>query len=57
MRQALRDLKLDDKMYRPEAMRSAISKAKNELIRPEDYGLTAIGPRSCAGSTCATKRS
>ncbi|HEX9115403.1 MAG TPA: 3'-5' exonuclease, partial [Anaerolineae bacterium] len=37
VRQALRDLKLDDKMYRPEAMRSAISKAKNELIRPADY--------------------
>jgi DNA helicase-2/ATP-dependent DNA helicase PcrA len=37
VRQALHDLKLDDKMYRPEAMRSAVSKAKNELIRPEDY--------------------
>jgi DNA helicase-2/ATP-dependent DNA helicase PcrA len=35
IRQALRDLKLDDKMYRPEAMRSAISRAKNELIRPD----------------------
>jgi DNA helicase II / ATP-dependent DNA helicase PcrA len=37
LRQALRDLKLDDKMYRPEAMRSAISRAKNELIRPEQF--------------------
>ena len=37
MRQALRDLRLDDKMYRPEAMRAAISRAKNELIRPAQY--------------------
>src|SRR5512144_2980028 len=35
MRTALRDLKLDDKMYRPEAMRAAVSRAKNELVRPD----------------------
>jgi DNA helicase II / ATP-dependent DNA helicase PcrA len=40
VRQALRDLKLDDKLYRPEAMRGAISKAKNELIKPEAYEAT-----------------
>ena len=33
VKQALRDLKLDEKLYRPEAMRGAISKAKNELMR------------------------
>ena len=38
IKQALRDLKLDEKMYRPEAIRAAISKAKNELIKPEQYG-------------------
>ena len=37
MRGALKDLRIDDKMYRPEAMRSAISKAKNELIKPEAF--------------------
>ena len=37
IKQALRDLKLDEKMYRPEALRAAISKAKNELIKPEHY--------------------
>ncbi|MCU0502229.1 MAG: UvrD-helicase domain-containing protein [Anaerolineae bacterium] len=36
-KQALRDLKLDEKLYRPEAMRGAISKAKNELIKPADF--------------------
>ncbi len=37
VRQALKDLRLDEKLYRPEAMRNAISLAKNELIRPEVY--------------------
>ena len=37
VRTALRDLKLDEKLYRPEAMRSAISKAKNELIKPSAF--------------------
>jgi DNA helicase-2/ATP-dependent DNA helicase PcrA len=37
VKQALRDLNLDDKLYRPEAMRGAISKAKNELIKPADF--------------------
>jgi len=37
IKQALRDLKLDEKMYRPEAMRGAISKAKNELVKPEAF--------------------
>jgi DNA helicase-2/ATP-dependent DNA helicase PcrA len=37
IKQALRDLALDEKMYRPEAMRGAISKAKNELVKPEAF--------------------
>ena len=37
IRSALEDLKIDEKMYRPEAMRSAITKAKNELIRPAEF--------------------
>jgi len=36
-RQTLKELNLDDKQYRPRAMLNAISKAKNELIRPADY--------------------
>jgi DNA helicase-2/ATP-dependent DNA helicase PcrA len=37
VRQALKDLNLDDKMYRPQAILGTISKAKNELIRPEAF--------------------
>ena len=37
VKQALRDLNLDDKRYRPRAVHSAISRAKNELIPPEAY--------------------
>ena len=40
IKQALRDLKLDEKMYRPEALRGAISKAKNELVKPEAFEAT-----------------
>jgi DNA helicase-2/ATP-dependent DNA helicase PcrA len=40
VKQTLRDLKLDDKLYRPEAMRAAISRAKNELIKPEAFEAT-----------------
>jgi len=36
-RQTIKELGLDDKLYRPRAMLNAISKAKNELIRPADY--------------------
>lgn len=36
-RQAIRELNLDDKQYRPRAMLNTISKAKNELIRSADY--------------------
>ena len=34
---AIRDLNLDDKTYRPQSVHAAISRAKNELIFPEDY--------------------
>jgi DNA helicase-2/ATP-dependent DNA helicase PcrA len=40
IRSALKDLKIDEKMYRPEAMRSAISKAKNELIKSDNFATT-----------------
>lgn len=40
IRTALKDLKIDEKMYRPEAMRSAISKAKNELVKPDYFATT-----------------
>jgi DNA helicase-2/ATP-dependent DNA helicase PcrA len=33
-RQAIRELNLDDKLFRPQAMLHRISQAKNELIRP-----------------------
>ncbi|NLE44738.1 MAG: UvrD-helicase domain-containing protein [Chloroflexi bacterium] len=37
VRQALKELNLDDKRYRPQAIHSAISRAKNELVPPESY--------------------
>jgi DNA helicase-2/ATP-dependent DNA helicase PcrA len=35
-RQAIRDLNLDDKLFRPHAMLNRISQAKNELIAPSE---------------------
>jgi len=37
VRQALKDLNLDDKMYRPQAILGTISRAKNELIGPDSF--------------------
>jgi DNA helicase-2/ATP-dependent DNA helicase PcrA len=37
VKQAIRDLNLDDKRYRPRAVHGAISRAKNELVTPEAY--------------------
>jgi len=37
IKQVIKDLELDDKRYRPQAVHSAISRAKNELVPPEDY--------------------
>jgi DNA helicase-2/ATP-dependent DNA helicase PcrA len=37
VKQAIRDLNLDDKRYRPQVVQTAISRAKNELIPPELY--------------------
>ncbi|RLC67128.1 MAG: ATP-dependent DNA helicase PcrA, partial [Chloroflexi bacterium] len=37
IKQAMRDLDLDDKRYRPQAVRSSISRAKNELVPPQAY--------------------
>lgn len=34
---AIRDLNLNEKLYRPVSVHAAISRAKNELIRPDDY--------------------
>ena len=41
MRQVIKKLDLDPKMYKEKAMLSAISSAKNEMITPEEYALTA----------------
>ncbi|KPL22783.1 MAG: hypothetical protein AMJ93_06370 [Anaerolineae bacterium SM23_84] len=37
VRQALKELDLDEKMYRPAAIQGAISKAKRSLLTPEEY--------------------
>ncbi len=36
----IRDMQLDDKIYKPSAVLSAISGAKNALVSPEDYALS-----------------
>ena len=38
VKQALDDLNLDDKRYRPRSMQGAISQAKSELVSPQAYG-------------------
>ena len=40
MKQALKDLDIDEKRYRPGSVHAAISRAINELILPEDYPVT-----------------
>jgi DNA helicase II / ATP-dependent DNA helicase PcrA len=37
---ALREMNVDEKAYRPQSVHAAISRAKNELIFPEDYPVT-----------------
>lgn len=37
VKQAMEKFKLDDKQYRPQGLLAAISKAKNELIPPEEF--------------------
>jgi DNA helicase-2/ATP-dependent DNA helicase PcrA len=37
VRQALKELNLNDKLYRPGAVQAAISQAKSELFSPDDY--------------------
>jgi DNA helicase-2/ATP-dependent DNA helicase PcrA len=39
VKRALRDLDLDEKRYRPNGVHAAISRAKNELLLPDDYPL------------------
>ncbi|MDE5988489.1 MAG: UvrD-helicase domain-containing protein [Duncaniella sp.] len=36
----IRDMQLDDKIYKPSAVLSAISGAKNALVSPEDYAMS-----------------
>jgi DNA helicase-2/ATP-dependent DNA helicase PcrA len=38
---ALRDLDIDEKRYRPGSVHGSISRAKNELILPDDYPITS----------------
>jgi DNA helicase-2/ATP-dependent DNA helicase PcrA len=37
IRQALKELNLDDKMFRPTALQAGISKAKRSMLTPEEY--------------------
>lgn len=42
MRECLKELNLDDKVFTPERMSSAISRLKNKLLDPEDFARTGI---------------
>jgi DNA helicase-2/ATP-dependent DNA helicase PcrA len=37
MKRAMEKLSIDEKQYRPQTLLAAVSKAKNELIQPQDY--------------------
>ena len=37
VRQTIRELNLDDKLYRPRAMQNLISRAKTEMLGPKDF--------------------
>jgi DNA helicase-2/ATP-dependent DNA helicase PcrA len=37
VKQALKDLNIDEKLYRPQGVHASISNAKNELLLPDDY--------------------
>jgi DNA helicase-2/ATP-dependent DNA helicase PcrA len=39
IKQTLRELNISEKQYRPEAMRAAISRMKNELVRPSEMSV------------------
>jgi len=40
VKNAIRELNLNDKLYRPVAVHAAISRAKNELIEPDNFPIT-----------------
>jgi DNA helicase-2/ATP-dependent DNA helicase PcrA len=40
-KQAIRDLNLDEKTYRPHSVHGAISNAKNELLMPDEYPINS----------------
>jgi DNA helicase-2/ATP-dependent DNA helicase PcrA len=40
VKQAIRDMELDEKRYRPQGVHASISNAKNELLLPDDYPAT-----------------
>ena len=44
MKQVIEDLNLDEKIYRPNSLLSAVSTAKNNLILPEQVGLLSPKP-------------
>lgn len=44
VKQAMRNLRLDEKRYSPTAVRHIISSAKNELVEPSQYQGLASGP-------------
>jgi DNA helicase-2/ATP-dependent DNA helicase PcrA len=44
VKQAIKELRIDDKTFTPRAIGSAISAAKNELISAADYASIASGP-------------
>ena len=37
VKQAIKEMNIDDKTYRPHSVHNSISRAKNELILPDDY--------------------
>ena len=44
IKQAMKQLSIDSKQYKPQSISSAISSAKNEMVSPDDFDATAYHP-------------
>ena len=51
----IKDMELDDKVYKPSTVHNSISWAKNALISPEDYALNRDLQRADANARCPRK--
>jgi DNA helicase II / ATP-dependent DNA helicase PcrA len=56
VRDCIRDLKYDDKRFRPAKIHAIISRAKNDMVMPEDMPVDLPGPRQAREDAEVTRR-